>query len=463
MRLSDQPALQRIDSAYHTPFLSACASALSEEGLLSEWEADQLRMILKDRHRNRDDSSLFTTLLGEKNPAVTHLQARFGLAGLNEILFRWTSARAVEDLNLVLWSLAQDLIKKAELMFNQTFFLYAGERCERRTLFSFFLVELASEIHDEADRMHLLAKTLRRLKPGGVSLLQEESTLEAVLAEHLGFELESDEGLHLWRLQKGLKALQTHLSLIGDLFQHAISQLLQNLTMKDSDERLKLLLDDWVSILGQLQASSLYWPASLEIMETKRLRLMASLVSCKEIVMEMHHVLLETLKTSRIKHPTSELWPDAEKREILSRMLARGVAMPAAEMALESLQKYCQQHHIAPQQLLDAELQRIDSQLDHDTLHILKKMAADKGVGAQLNQEKQIVLRRKDQLMNVIQDRLTPSLIAILIAFAGFLPGCGVKTAPHSDVLDLRPSVPYHAQQRGDPPKKTEAAPPPKK
>jgi hypothetical protein len=29
--------------------------------------------------------------------------------------------------------------------------------------------------------------------------------------------------------------------------------------------------------------------------------------------------------------------------------------------------------------------------------------------------------------------------------------GCGVKTAPRSDVLDLRPAVPYHAEQRANP------------
>lgn len=462
MRLSDQPALQRIDSAYHTPFLSACASALAEEGLLSDMEADQLRLILKDRHRTRDETSLFTVLLNEKNAAVTHLQARFGLSGLNEILFRWTIARGVEDLNLVLWSLAQDLIKKAELMFNQTFFLYAGDLCERRTLFSFFLVEFASELHEEADRMHAMAKNLRKLRAGGVSFLQDESNLESVLAAHLGFEFEADQGLHLWRLQKNLKVLHTHLSLIGDVFQHALEQLRPNVNLKENDERLKLLLDDWVSVLGQLQATSLYWPASLEIMETKRLRLLASLVSCKELVMDIHSTLTEALKTSRIKAPGNDVWPEAEKREVLSRMLARGVGLAEAEMALQSLQQYCKQHNIAPQQLLDAELQRIDPKLDEPTLQILKKMASDKGVGSQLSNEKQIVLHRKDQLMNAIQGRLGPALLALLIAFSGFLPACGVKTAPRSDVLDLRPSVPYHAQQRADPPKK-EAEESPKK
>ncbi len=79
-------------------------------------------------------------------------------------------------------------------------------------------------------------------------------------------------------------------------------------------------------------------------------------------------------------------------------------------------------------------------------MQILRKIAMDKGIGQSLNQEKQVVLHRKDKLLHVIQTNLNRALVLTFLCL--YLPGCGVKTAPRSDVLDLRPAVPYHAEQR---------------
>jgi hypothetical protein len=71
------------------------------------------------------------------------------------------------------------------------------------------------------------------------------------------------------------------------------------------------------------------------------------------------------------------------------------------------------------------------------------------------NEEKHQIVHKKDHLLLSIIQRLSGITVVVFLLLS-FTISCGVKTAPRSDVLDVRPTVPYHAEQRNYPKKNSD-------
>ncbi len=450
MHPSEWPALQRLDIAYSLPFLSSCAAALTDLGLTTDRDADHLRQTIKDyqRQRGRESETLLTQLVLEKNSIVALLQARYGAGGLDTMLFRWTISRAGEDFASELWGMTEDLVRKAELMFNQPMYLMENGQCERRSLFSIFLVDVATQIGGIAEQLQTVSSALRILYPLP-SLDVRLDGLDRSLATHLGFVLGEAEALPYQRLQSSIRQLHIEMEALLSLLSATLLQIRANCAAPAQDLAMQLILEDLQGELGKLQSTPMYSSGSLPHMEYRRHRLLGTLLTMRSGMHEMRQQFQDMLRTSHLLLRKEWIWPMIEKRQMLSALLSRSVSITDAQMAMDSLERYCSQHLVAPDQLLGAELNRIHPQLDEASLQILRKIAMDKGIGQSLSQEKQVVLHRKDKLLHVIQTNLSRTLLLTFLCLC--FPGCGVKTAPRSDVLDLRPSVPYHAEQRTSP------------
>lgn len=451
MRISDAPALKKMDTAYHAPFLTACMAALTAHGYLTESENEQLRLALRNRHKSQDSDTLFQDLLGEKNAAFNVLQTRLGPYHFNALLFRWTTAKAVEDFNYAIWSFAQELLAKAELMFNQPFHLYSGKTCIQHGPFSYFLVETAGEIHSNADDLHDLVRELRKWSVGK----KGEGSFEATLATHLGFELDEEIGLADWRLHELIKKVWVQLELLQEFNAHLLRQLSSNLKMEQEEPRLRFLLEDFQSLLLSSKAISHLDFNSLDIVEGKRLRMLSTLQECKDLSFEFYQLLSHTLKTSRVPSVPQNIWSENESRAIINHLLDRGISINDAKRALSSLQDYCKEHAVSPDQLLDAELHRIHPYFDNESSLFLKKAGGSDRLSESFHDEKHQIVQKKDTLLQNINQRLL-GITVVALFIVDFCVSCGVKTAPRSDVLDARPAVPYHAEQRDFHKKKTE-------
>jgi hypothetical protein len=450
MQPSEWPALQRLDIAYTLPFLSSCAAALTDLGLTTDRDADHLRQTIRDfqRQRGRESETLLTQLVLEKNSIVALLQARYGAGGLDTMLFRWTISRAGEDFASELWGMTEDLVRKAELMFNQPMYLMENGQCERRSLFSIFLVDVATQIGGIAEQLQTVSSALRILYPLPTLDVRLDG-LDRSLATHLGFVLGEAEALPYQRLQSSIRQLHIEMEAVLSLLSATLLQIRANCAAPAQDLAMQLILEDLQGELGKLQSTPMYSSGSLPHMEYRRHRLLGTLLNMRSGMHEMRQQFQDMLRTSHLLLRKEWIWPMIEKRQMLSALLSRSVSITDAQMAMDSLERYCSQHHVAPDQLLGAELNRIHPQLDEASLQILRKIAMDKGIGQSLSQEKQVVLHRKDKLLHVIQTNLSRTLLLTFLCLC--FPGCGVKTAPRSDVLDLRPSVPYHAEQRTSP------------
>jgi len=447
MHQSEWPALQRLDLSYTLPFLSACAAALCDISLATDRDADSLRQTIKDYQRQRGEGQqpLLQQLMQQKNAIIALLQARYGAEGLDTMLFRWTISRAAEDLAAELWNLSEDLVKKAELMFNQPMLIIENDRVERRSLFSIFLVDVATHIGGIAGQLQSLGMSLRVHYPLP-SLETRLDGLDSALATHLGFALGEVEALPYQKLQGSVRQINVEMESLFALLSATLLQLRFNCTAGDHDQAVQMMIEDLEGELGRLQKTPLYAPAALPQMENRRHRLLGTLLAVRSGIHEIRQHFQDILRTSRVKPPAEWVWPVAERRQLLSALLSRSVSSSDAELAMDALERYCRQHLVAPDQLLGAELNRIHPELDEASLQILRKIAMDKGIGQSLSQEKQVVLHRKDKLLHVIQTNLSRGLVLTFLCLC--LPACGVKTAPRSDVLDLRPAVPYHAEQR---------------
>lgn len=447
MHLSDWPALKRLDIAYTLPFLSACASALCELGLATERDADALRQTIKDHQRLRgtETQPLLAQLVEQNNNIVALLQARYGGSGLDTMLFRWTISRAGEDFASELWSMSEDLVRKAELMFNQPMVLVENNKRERRSLFSIFLVDVATQIGGCAEQLQTSSSTLRILYPLPALDVRLDG-IDRSLATHLGFVLGEAEALPYQRLQNSIRQIYVEMESLLSLLRASLVQLQANCDAVPQDQAIELILEDLQGEIGRLHETPVYTVSALPQMENRRHRLLGALLAMRSGIHETRQHFQDMLRTSRIRPQEEWLWPMIERRQLLSALLSRSVGLADAELAMESLEQYCRQHLVAPDQLLGAELNRIHPQLDEASLQILRKIAMDRGIGHSLSQEKQVVLHRKDKLLHVIQTNLGRSVLLTILCLC--FTGCGVKTAPRSDVLDLRPAVPYHAEQR---------------
>ncbi|HET9238827.1 MAG TPA: hypothetical protein VFO10_16340 [Oligoflexus sp.] len=447
MHQSEWPALQRLDLAYTIPFLSASAAAMCELGLASDRDADNLRQTIKDHQRQRGEGHkvLLQELMDQNNAIVALLQARYGWDGFDALLFRWTISRAAEDLAHELWNFSEELVKKAELMFNQPMLIMEGDAVERRSLFSIFLVDVAAHIGGIAEQLQNHGLSLRIHYPLPALDVKLDG-LDKGLATHLGFTLGEVEALPYQKLQGTLRLLYVEMENLFALLSATLTQIRANCTGSDHDQAVQMIIEDMEGEMGRLQKTQVYAPAALPQMENRRQRLLGTLLAVRSGIHEIRQHFQDILRTSRVKAPLEWVWPVAERRQLLSALLSRSVSIRDAELAMDALERYCRQHLVAPDQLLGAELNRIHKELDEASLQILRKIAMDKGIGQSLIQEKQVVLHRKDKLLHVIQTNLSRALVLTFLCL--YLPGCGVKTAPRSDVLDLRPAVPYHAEQR---------------
>ncbi|MBC7660175.1 MAG: hypothetical protein H7249_10750 [Chitinophagaceae bacterium] len=448
MRLSDMPALRKIDQAYHAPFLTACTAALTAHGYLTDTESEQLRIHLKDRHRLAEGGSLFQQLKEENSAAFSILQARLGPYNFSGLLFRWTTAKAIENFNFAIWSFAQELLNKAELMFNQPFHLYSGKTCVQRGPFSYFLVETAGELHKNADELHELVRQLKRWS----LRTQVTQSFETSLATHLGFETNDEPGLADWKLHEILKKTWLQLELLAEFNEHVLRQVSANLKMDAEEPRLKFLLEDFQSILMSTRGIAHIDFSAIDTMENKRLRILAALQECRDLAQEFYPLLLDTIKTSRVPSQATNIWSEYESRAIINHLLDRGIPISEARGALAALVSYCHDHGISPEQLLDAELQKIHPFFDNTSSLFLRKASTTDRLSEGFTEEKHQIVRKKDHLLQSINQRLL-GITFIFFLLITLTAACGVKTAPRSEVLDVRPTVPYHADSRNYPKK----------
>ena len=106
--------------------------------------------------------------------------------------------------------------------------------------------------------------------------------------------------------------------------------------------------------------------------------------------------------------------------------------LEAAKKASQDLGQYMSEHGLLPDQMIDAELTGINPLLTKDSLNIVK---------SQLKMKK---MTRVNYFLNSVKRAKKFLMAGLVLVF--ILIGCGVKTAPRSDIIESRPSIDFHEQ-----------------
>ena len=439
MQLSNPQTLRTLDHRYHLPLFTASAVAMHQSQDLSEEEADLFRMAIIEASKKSGEQSMLTLLTEDNNSGLNRLLARISIQSWNQLAMQLPLRELLRKLQLQLDRFSASLLEKSDLHFNQKTPHFEGRQYQGPMFISAFLIE-AVELLQEHQRQ--LTSFDERLK----QIAHAENRIAHALLEELDFTsrtLGVFDGIQFKTL---LRRLNTELTAITQL--HAEIWSHHGARTSRSAQHFEELLLEASSCLSILSESFNRENLSLLPAERNRFRIYAAWEAWLEAQEKIQILCLESFKPA--PETAFSAIGDSDSHHIINHLLDQGMDALEAQNITQKLVQYCQQHQTSLDQLLDAELNNFHESLGQARERKLTLQSKD---SVALKHE---LVQKKESLMQSISEK-TPILSGlILLAFALFQPSCGVKTAPRSDELDLRPSVPYHSEQSNFPGKKTE-------
>jgi hypothetical protein len=454
MRFSGKNQYFGSETQYTLPFFMASCAALFEKGWITETEADTFRLTLKDYNSMQDGhrgASLLQALKTEQSIVLDTLLSVLGDTTLHQLLLRWSLSQIAVEVHTKLKSFSRDLLQKSELLFNRSFFLFEGDRCEKRTFFSFFITDFAEKLFESSEGFRGLVDDLKLFPSTSSWNSTANRGFESLLAQHLGLHLLDGDSFQAQDLQKISGKMIFHLESSIHKLSYFNEQLNHNLSASDDIELMEITKERLLGHLSRLKSIVVDARGSLDRLEYRRQTVIGTYKEILECLESIHQTSLDALKTSKLKSSESEASvPSAEFREILGVLLDRGVSFKEAKNSQEKLEAYCAEHRIHPADLLETELSKAHPFLTHEAIQSLRASGIGHAQPSVVMQEKARAISQKDKILRALSQAIC--LFCMALPVVTFLSvSCGVKTAPRSEILDLRPALPYHANQRAKP------------
>lgn len=426
----DWQAFQRLDNALVVDFLTSTASALCERGVISHKDTDNLRLVLSGIHSAPEarERSLLIELDKQHAEFLGLLAARFGTTNLCLNLVRHTLRGNLAETRKTIADFGQALVKKAELLFNRPFYVFQSGRCQRQTLFSTVIVDFSETLAEAVRLLDFSLDSLSLLNPSDMAPLQPaDQEIDIAIAKALGFKGLTAHSLPAHGETEAKRKIAQALGLVAD----AASEISEQLTANTGGEAAYDVVAacEWLKAECQ-RLSFLELPQSESIMvwEVRRRNLSSCLQGINEALKLVASASLASLAHDQA--PRGSRYPESVKRRIAFDMIAAGTVPAKAAEATEALFDYLQKNQIAPSQMLVGELARIHQSLLPRSLETLVALGQSAGLTPHATKEKTQTMARAKRLA------------AVFVA-ATTLMGCGLKTKPKSDILELRPDIPF--------------------
>lgn len=426
----DWQAFQRLDNALVVDFLTSTASAFCDKGVITHKDTDNLRLVLSGIHSAPDsrERSLLIELDKQHAEFLGLLTARFGTTNLCLNLVRHTLRGNVAETRKTIADFGQALVKKSELLFNRPFYVFQSGRCQRQTLFSTVIIDFSESLAEAVRLLDLSLDALSLMNPSDMAPLSDaDRDVDLTIAKALGFKGLVAHSLPTHSETEAKRKIAQGLALVAD----AASEISEQLTANTGAEAAYDVVAacEWLKAECQ-RLSFLELPQSESIMvwEVRRRNLSSCLQGINEALKLVAQASLASL--GQDQGLTSGRYPEAVKRRIAFDMIAAGTVPAKAAEATNALFDYLQKNQIAPSQMLTGELARIHPSLLPRSLETLVALGQTAGLTPHATGEKTQTMARAKRLA------------AVFVA-ATTLMGCGLKTKPKSDILELRPDIPF--------------------
>ncbi len=427
-------------------YVSHLAATLRTNGLLSDIAADEIVIgIASQINPNGMDStnSVLEICMSYDKAFGALCETRYGKYNLCSNLLRFESRQHLTLLISTLSSFGQELIEKARLCFNQPFFIYADERCQKRVLASQFIIDMAEHITHCHNYMMTLTDAFLELAPSLIEGEPENSwNIDCELAKHLGFEKISGEILVFDKDNRFIRDLSHAISQLMHYLQTAAEQLQQNLT-GNGLARLLHLTQHIDAECQKITRLPLKPSGDYTQWELRKNDWFTSLDLIIASIDSMRNICADAIRPVNLKHQKERLWPSlALMHKIEGHLIAAGHKPTHARVAVDRLKNYCQLNKITTQNLIEAEFTKIDPILSDSAIALWRTYEQKHSFESASERIKDEILS-KSQTLRKSLEIASQILLVFLIIFGA--SGCGLKTAVKSNVQDLRPDIPYKA------------------
>lgn len=449
-------------------FISAAASAFSQEGVLPGHDADRLRLELTARSEevrgqispssNRQTAevrhqTLMEWLEGENSSFLQLLISRFGVLGVSRNLWRFSAVRMTEDLCFQLADIAKDLVEKTKMHFNRRITYYYASQPERNLYGSEFFSECSQLLLRELEQLEAAKSEIGVFCDSKFDETNEVSNrISEAFAIGLGFTLRHDD-LCIWNRER---QFCNSLAVCCNSFIAIIENLILQLRNNGFSEKMDQVSFHLESIQSLVSAFPTWGSETLLLsrLEKRRMHFLSQLHEIASGLEAVQHEIFESVfrinSFGAAAEDVGRVVTLEEKRAVEIQLNLEGKDPGKANKAVAKLFAYCEEKNVRPTDLIDAELAKIDQHLSRKSIEAFERTLD--GIGSHQFEIRQTrALSKQDELLKKFHVRLKSLgvftstlwflLALITVSSTGILSACGVKGNPVSKEPDLRPTV----------------------
>ncbi len=423
------PTVQRVDTNLALGFIASAGGVLEKAHLISEADIQRFRESIKALHLQ---NSPVQVLFDENDRILALLHQAYGANGLALNLLHHTWRPYLHSWIEILSKWGLDLINKAKMHFNGTVVLTQNGFFRESRLYSQSLMDLAQIVLNFCVSIQELESA--PWVPAHIfDPFEEAHSIDEDLCNHLGFAKLERSSFYKSTLDVRRRQFMIECDHFLNCLESFHADRLYNGSDSDSQQT-NFLCESLRALIYQIESIKLSSSSSFLFLELRRRRLISLLHQGSETLEALTKSYLNN--TGNIKVELETL--DDLKARLSFEAMRSGLSAKTAEDLVDKFFSYCRHNSIHPKDLIAAEATKIHPSLNGEILARFQKFTQDLNLSHCYSKEKSKTLSGLENLEQGFQTMLR-SVQSLTIA--SLLTGCGVKTNPHSEVLEAAPAI----------------------
>lgn len=438
------------DNSTAIEFFTITASIFHKEGLISQKDAENIRITLGDIQCGEviRTHNVIGLLQQQNSEILVLLLLRYGASRLSSNLLRYCCQPSLAEMIRELSSWGNLFMPLIDQSFNRSFYIYENHECESRTLYSGVLLSIAEGIREACDGIWEALRLAGLFFPHAMASDEsQECLLDEATAKALGFNGLCRDPFSSLSDKKMIRIIRQSLENLADCLEEFLIQTGESnrsLTFLSKTQVMMSCFRDQISGLRH----TLIKGTDLQGADLHRQICLRKLYEITSFLPDIADSLLNLIREHQkdlFSSKTPSLGADV-RRQISSGMVSGGVGPRHADQATKDLFEYMGKNTLKPQEILLGELNKINQALTSESLDILKEFCNRENLTKASMTEKKNILAKRQQLKSHFTKNLeliAEKSLILLLLFLPFGIGCGLKTTPKNTIEDLRPELPF--------------------
>ena len=425
-------AVHRVDSTLAIGFVTTAGGVLENARLISEQDIHTFRNTVKTLS---PDSSPIKVLFEENDRILAFLTKIYGANGLALNLLHHTWRPYLFSWIEILSEWGLELIHKGKMFFNSPIILVQGGTFKERRLCSQSLLDLAQLVLDFCGSIRNLEAILW-LPCYIFDPSEDTACLDEELSTNLGFR--GIDNSCFYKNTLDFKRRQVFLEF--EHFLHCLDSFQSDRVHADSTldfQQTTFLSENLRALLYQLETIKLASSSSFLFLELRRQRVISLLNQSSKTLRQLTQSFTTNISNAKMEE---EFASDDLKARLCFEAMKLDMPSHVAEDIVDKFFGYCRHNLIFSKDIIAAESTKIHPLFNGSLLASFQRFTKELNLNNGYAQQKSKTLRGLAELEKAFQTMLES---VKTLTIASLLIGCGVKTAPRSDVLESPPAIPF--------------------